>query len=524
MKTFGFLKLAASTLVLGAGFAATAGTAGEHRSDQNSNAMARAAASAAAAAHKALGENKAVKAVPLAERAVASMPRDASYRQLLGESYLASGRFISAEDAFSDALALGPGNERVALKLALVKIALGKRADARGLLDEHRAALSAADYGLAVALNGDADTGVAALEAAARMEGATPKTRQNLALTYALAGKWMEARAVAAQDLPGHLVDKRIVEWASFARPVTVWEQIAGLLGVTPSVDRGQPVALALAAPSVTVQLAAAAPQPAPVLAPVVEAPVAVAAIEPEPAFEIAPPIEVAAAVPPAPVEVAVVPAQPAPAPVEVAAAPAPAPAPEPVPVVEAQPAVVFASAPVAAPAPVFAPVAPVAESAAPVEFEDETIRLALAAMGPSSPVQVADAALIRADPVPVKQAVVAASDYTSDVRPVESGRFVVQLGAYASAARADAAWKQIARRNGKLEQYDARQSRITLRKGSFYRLAVSGFASRADAGRVCTQVRATGGACFVRNLTANETIRFAARKTDAGTQLAFRN
>ena len=42
---------------------------------------------------------------------------------------------------------------------------------------------------------------------------ATPKTRQNLALALALAGRWQEARTLVGLDLAPVEADKRIVEW-----------------------------------------------------------------------------------------------------------------------------------------------------------------------------------------------------------------------------------------------------------------------------------------------------------------------
>lgn len=475
MKALNVLKLAASTLVLGAGFVATAGMAGDQGRSESSakSGLSRAAAASAQAARKALASNKAEKAVTLAERAVASMPNDPTYRQLLGESYLAAGRFMSAETSFQDSLTLAPGNERSALKLALVKTALGKLRDARTLLDDHRSVIAPADYGLALALAGDAEGAVRALEPAARQEGATAKTRQNLALAYALAGRWLDARAVVSQDLPFNMVDKRIVEWASFARPVAQWEQVASLLGVTPASDAGQPVALALAQPSQTIQLAQIAPEPAPPMAPEPE----IAAVAPEAPANPEPSFEVASAEPvPTPA-----------APVEVAAAPE--------------------AAPLAVPAVIFAPLSPIVQ--------------------PIPEAKVAQAPVIRSAPGPVKQAVVPASTAVAAkaVKPVESGRFVVQLGAFRTAANADAAWHSAAKRIAGLDAYDARQSRIKVRAGSFYRLSVSGFVTREDAGRVCTQVKSSGGVCFIRNLTSNETIRFAARTPSGeGTQLASRN
>lgn len=76
---------------------------------------------------------------------------------------------------------------------------------------------------------------------------ADARVRQNLALAFALAGDWAQARAVAAQDLPADQVDARITEWMSFAKPGSSNQQVAALIGVSPAAnDPGQPVRLAL--------------------------------------------------------------------------------------------------------------------------------------------------------------------------------------------------------------------------------------------------------------------------------------
>ncbi len=427
MKTINLLKMAVSSLIVVAGVSSfgAGATAGKTVSASQRSQMAKAAASYAAQAKKLISKHKAEKAVAMAERAVASMPQDAGYRLLLGESYLAAGRFQSAETALKDALSLNPGHDRIALKLALAQTALGKTADALAVLDSHRSALAPADYGLAVALAGDPQAAVRALEPAARGADANAKIRQNLALAYALSGRWMEARAVAAQDLPADQVDKRIIEWAAFSRPTAAWDQVASLLGVTPVRDSGQPVALALVENSEPV-MAAALPEPEAVPAPVV----AEAAFEPS-----------------------IFTAEPAPA-FEVAAVPT-----------------------------------------------------------------------IRSSPLPVKQVIVPASTkFVTEkaYKPVESGKFVVQLGAFSTMARAEAAWAKANRKMANIGNYDASQSRVKVKAGSLYRIAVTGFASRQDAGRVCTQVKAAGGVCFIRTIASDETIRWAARKS-VETKLAAR-
>jgi hypothetical protein len=271
--------------------------------------------------------------------------------------------------------------------------------------------------------------------------------RQNLALGYSLNGQWYESRAVAAQDLPLNIVDLRMIEWAAFARPSAAWDQVAGVLGVKPAFDSGQPVSLALVAPAGAPEYAAATPA------------------EPE---------VVAAAEPYA--------------------------------------ATVVASAPVAA-------FEIPASSAAPVEPASYVAE--------SQPEPVA-APLIKSDPAPIKTKSVAAPKGKLAVAKTSpqtttmsgGGKYVVQLGAFSKASSADAAWKTMSKRTAALSGYDHSASKVQVNKASVYRLAVSGFTSRDDAGRVCAQVRSSGGACFVRSVGGDTNIRFAKRGN--GTRLAL--
>ncbi len=270
------LKLAASVLIIGTMGAATA--------TEVTPKMIRAAEQAADNALAALKKNRMQDAVRYAERAVAYNPSSAEHRALLGQAYLHSGRFQSAETAFTDALRLAPDHGRAALGLSLTQIALGKNDQALASLGQARGRVPDADVGLGMALAGDKAGALAILEPAARSADASAKVRQNLALTYALAGRWAEARTTAAQDVAADQVDKRMIEWSSFARPRGTNEQVASLLGVTPVLDSGMPTQLALldAKPeSAPVALAAIEPQPVvqPVSAP---EPVAEIAAAPE--------------------------------------------------------------------------------------------------------------------------------------------------------------------------------------------------------------------------------------------------
>jgi Flp pilus assembly protein TadD len=235
------------------------------------------AAKAALRSEKALDRNKPADAVSAAEFAVAAAQRDASYRVLLGRAYLQSGRFRSAAASFADALELDPSNGGAALNLALARIGTGDRDGARAVLGEHGRTIAAGDRGLALALAGDPQGGVALLEAAVRSGGSDAKTRQNLALAYALAGRWPEAKAMASYDLSPALVSQRMLQWSQFALDMNPTTQVASLLGVQPADDAGRPEWLALRpTPKAPVQMAEAAPPP-PLPLPVTDAP----AVEP---------------------------------------------------------------------------------------------------------------------------------------------------------------------------------------------------------------------------------------------------
>jgi Flp pilus assembly protein TadD len=268
-------------------------------------------------AQMALAANDVATATSLAERAVENSPRDAGFRALLGNCYLAAGRFASAEAAFKDSLSLIANQPQVVLKLALVEISQGKNDEAKYLLAQAQNILDPADTGLALALAGDPQNAVAVLEPAARATGADSRTRQNLALAYALAGNWEQAKVVAAQDVPGDQLDARIQQWMSLAKPAKASDQVAAFIGIQPvASDPGQPTRLALNQTSEPVRQAAAEPigevpqgltstatvelPPAP--EPAAE-PVAVAAAEPTPTPEPVPAVAEAA---PAPVMPAV--------------------------------------------------------------------------------------------------------------------------------------------------------------------------------------------------------------------------
>lgn len=248
-----------------------------------------------ASAQNALGKGQVDKAIAHAEAAVLAEPRNPGYRALLGASYMEAGRFQSAATSFGDALDLGDENPRTVLSFALAKIALGEGRSASAVLDEYANLIDPADLGLALALAGEPERGVHVLVNAVRAsDQVSPKLRQNLAYTYALAGNWRAARVMAAEDVPADQLDQRITQWAAMSAPEQFRQRVASLLDVTPQMDAGQPQRLALANfPSDAMMFAEAATQAPTEM--VAEAPTPALAAEPTPvatfaqAFESAP-------------------------------------------------------------------------------------------------------------------------------------------------------------------------------------------------------------------------------------------
>lgn len=418
-------------------------------------------------AQVALASHNLAEAVELAERAVEKTPSDSGLRALLGNCYFAAGRFASAEAAYRDSLTLVPVQPQVVLKLALVQIAQGKNDSALAGLNSARAALDPADYGLAVALAGRPDAAVAVLQQAARMSGADGRVRQNLALAYGLSGDWTMAKTVAAQDVPPDQLDSRIQQWMAMATPTRPSDQVAALVGVTPSADPGLPQRLALNAPPRSEAYARLmAPQAAP---PTVERPHAKA---------------------------------------EIPAVPPPA-------MAEPMGPVATASQPLATPAPPVVAEAAQSLIGAPVAMEAEVAQVEASA----------DSQVAAAEAVPAPKAVAALPTRfeaepkpasfikpTREIREKAGSYSVVQLGAYSSPERVSVAWDWLTSRFPALANYTPMRARFDSPKGTVWRLSIKGFANQHEAVERCELLRSRGGSCFVRRVQGDAPVQFASR------------
>lgn len=83
-------------------------------------------------------------------------------------------------------------------------------------------------------------------------------------------------------------------------------------------------------------------------------------------------------------------------------------------------------------------------------------------------------------------------------VKAVPGSPHSLQLGAFTSSSDAKAQWRKIHARNESiLRPYNHAVVRADLPKGTFYRLRVTGFASKQDADDTCKKLAANKQACF---------------------------
>jgi Flp pilus assembly protein TadD len=398
------------------------------------------------------------RALLIAEDLVAARNEDDNARALLGRAYLANGRYASARGAFNDALALGNRDPRTIVSLALCETGLGNPEAARALLAAHVQDLPAGDYGLAMAMAGDPQEGVRALVQAVRAPDATAKMRQNLAYALAMGGAWAQARLVAGQDLPARDAEHRMGEWAQSFLAGKETDRVVAMIGIAPRADDpGLPVALALhRTTDETVVLASAEEATGqPAEHPSETATEALAVNDPG-------------------------------APLAASSADLPAPARLEAPRRPAEPVRARAVMPLPS---VFALPTRTMEQAKPAEL---------------GPFKAALQAVLGAPETVTSRAPKAGRmNWTASFAPpaadADASDWVIQLGAFDSAAIARDNWRRVTARRAELARFQTVNSTVALGGRTFHRLAIRGFEGRTVAAATCQALKSFGQACFVR-------------------------
>ena len=414
------------------------------------------AAKSADQARAALEAGKVSKAVGLAEAAVAGSPRDASYRALLGQAYLNDGRFASATSALTEAMELGATDSNTIIALTLAQIAQGKSAEAISLLQAHRDTVPASDIGLALALAGDSEGAIYVLTDAARAPDANARTRQNLALAFALSGRWAQAQILASQDLSPAKLEARMMEWSKLAETPNAQLRVASLIGTKAQQDAGMPVRLALSNYGET-QMAAAEP-----------APVELASADPAP---------IAAYAPPPPV------------------------------LADASSAIRSVELPM--PERNADGVVPVTELPQPKAASE--VIMADAAPYRAAPRVAGEGRIRPAQQQALELATVLIPKAMAFNAKKPTG-WAVQLGAYDSLGIAKEKWGGLKKRSAMLANFPASSHAATVKGRTFYRLTVNGLATRADANNLCRELKAQGQTCFIRAMGGSESIQWASK------------
>lgn len=170
-----------------------------------------------------------------AEGATAGRPEDPAALAALGQAQLAAGRFAAAADSFAQARALGDDAPRTLLGHALALAGSWRHEEAAQLLLAAGDTLPVGDRGLALALSGEPEVAVRLLVLAAEERPDDAALRQNLAFAFAMAGRWAEARALAAIDVAPGQLPARMEKWARIVSAGPTPQRMAAMLDVAPA-------------------------------------------------------------------------------------------------------------------------------------------------------------------------------------------------------------------------------------------------------------------------------------------------
>lgn len=374
-------------------------------------------------------------AVSFAELAVTADSQSVEARTALAKAYFAAGRYQSATDAYSDLVAINPADDHARFRAALAALAGGKRGMALSTLE-----------GLA----------------------AKPALVADVGLAFALSGEAGHAVDLLTKAVRGGDVSPRVRQNLALAQALAgEWAaaRVTASIDLSPDVvDRRVAEWAAIASKNDSAVRTAA-----------------MLGVDAVPGDN-GRPVQLAWSPPQANTEVAVA-EQPAEAPVAVVgqvafAELAPVAA---EPVVRAEPVQI-------APVQIVRVELPVAPAPKPVVFEGKAA---------SKP------ALVRIKAVPpsglsLKPVVAVKREIRALPKPSQ-GVWVVQLGSYAKPALLNVGWQGLVQKNKALGDYKPIKSSIDVKGATYHRLAVGTFASVAEAGRLCSSLKAEGHRCFIR-------------------------
>lgn len=171
------------------------------------------------------------QAVAVLEAGMAIYPADNDVRIGYARALASAGRFDQALNVISDAIVPQSPDWNALLVKGAILDQMGQNAAARTIYAQAltiapNAAPIEANIGLSYAMSSDLTSAEAHLRKAVTMAGATSRIRQNLALVVGLQGRFDEAKALFARELPPDQVDAAMAYIRGLLTQQNRWEAI----------------------------------------------------------------------------------------------------------------------------------------------------------------------------------------------------------------------------------------------------------------------------------------------------------
>jgi Flp pilus assembly protein TadD len=173
------------------------------------------------------------QAMAVLEAALAIYKNDTDIDVAYAKALTADGRFDQALNVINDAIdPTAPAWNALSVKGAILD-QMGRNDEARkyytqALLIAPQEASLEANLGLSYAMTQDLDNAEAHLRRAVQMRGANSRIRQNLALVIGMQGRFDEARAMFAAELPPDQVEANMAYVKSMLTQQNRWSAIQG--------------------------------------------------------------------------------------------------------------------------------------------------------------------------------------------------------------------------------------------------------------------------------------------------------
>ncbi|HUH75985.1 MAG TPA: tetratricopeptide repeat protein [Devosia sp.] len=177
------------------------------------------------------GVGQSQQAVSVLELGITHHPKDVDIAVAYAKALTADGRFEQSLGVLDNVIRLDAPDWNALLVKGATLDQLGRHGEARQLYSQALAlapgeASVAANLGLSYAMTNELGAAELHLRQAVQMRGANSKVRQNLALIVGLQGRFDEARALFAAELPPDQVDSNMAYVRGLLTQQNRWDAI----------------------------------------------------------------------------------------------------------------------------------------------------------------------------------------------------------------------------------------------------------------------------------------------------------